>query len=319
MDNRQRTRVPHPIPYQGSKRGLAHAIIACFPASPVRLIEPFAGSAAVSLAMAATSSSVSFVLNDANAPLMRLWDAIVHQPHSLADDYERLWRAQQGQERSFYLTVRDDFNRTRHPAALLYLLARCVKASVRYNAQGAFNQSPDHRRRGTQPDTMRRQILAASALLAGRVQLSSTDYRAVLHTAQPDDLLYLDPPYRGVCGQHDPRYLLGLDSDAFIAALAELNARGIAYLVSYDGRTGSKTFGPPLPAALDLQRIELHAGRSSQATLLGRAAHTYESLYLSPALLARLGLASTSSERWATRLDGTETASRSELLAAKGA
>lgn len=309
-------RVPHPIPYQGSKRGLAHAIVACFPVSLSRLIEPFAGSAAVSLAAAAAGSVASFVLNDVNTPLMRLWDAIIHQPRGLADDYEQLWQAQQGQERSFYLAVRAEFNHTQRPAELLYLLARCVKASVRYNAQGAFNQSPDHRRRGTQPDTMRRQLLATSALLHGRVQLSSTDYHAVLHLAQPDDLIYLDPPYRGVCGQHDSRYLHGLDSDAFVAALAQLNARGIAYLVSYDGRTGSKTFGPPLPAALDLRRIELHAGRSSQATLLGRAAHTYESLYLSPALLTRLEAAGGPSEPCSAL---AESASRLDMVAAKGA
>lgn len=309
-------RVPHPIPYQGSKRGLAHAIVACFPVSLSRLIEPFAGSAAVSLAAAVDGRVASFVLNDANAPLMRLWDAIVHQPHSLADDYERLWRAQQGQERSFYVAVRAEFNRTQSPAPLLYLLARCVKASVRYNAQGAFNQSPDHRRRGTQPDTMRRQILATSTLLHGRVQLSSADYRAVLHTAQPDDLIYLDPPYRGVCGAHDSRYLHGLDSDAFVTVLAQLNARGIAYLVSYDGRTGSKTFGPPLPAALDLHRIELDAGRSTQATLLGRAAHTYESLYLSPALRARLEATGGAPEPSSA---SAQLAGRPDMVAAKGA
>ena len=43
---------PHPIPYQGSKRRLAAAILAHAP-SCARLIEPFAGSAAISLAAAA--------------------------------------------------------------------------------------------------------------------------------------------------------------------------------------------------------------------------------------------------------------------------
>ncbi|MBI2498258.1 MAG: hypothetical protein HYV75_10240, partial [Opitutae bacterium] len=62
----------------------------------------------------------------------------------------------------------------------------------------------------------------------------------------------------------------------------------ISYIVSYDGRTGSKTYGPPLPGYLQLDLVELHAGRSSQATLLGRNDETVESLYLSPALTARL-------------------------------
>jgi hypothetical protein len=42
--------VPHPIPYQGSKRALASAILAYLPEDCVTLIEPFAGSAALSLA-----------------------------------------------------------------------------------------------------------------------------------------------------------------------------------------------------------------------------------------------------------------------------
>jgi len=59
---------------------------------------------------------------------------------------------------------------------------------------------------------------------------------------------------------------------------------------SYDGRTGQKVHGRPLPRDLRLCHIELAAGRSSQETLLGRAEITYESLYLSPALTERLEL-----------------------------
>ena len=45
-------RVPHPIPYQGSKRNLAPAILGYFPGGVATLIEPFAGSAALTLATA---------------------------------------------------------------------------------------------------------------------------------------------------------------------------------------------------------------------------------------------------------------------------
>jgi len=58
--------VPHPIPYQGSKRGLARAIISYFPQDAARLAEPFAGSAAVSLAAAYYGKANSFLLNDLN-------------------------------------------------------------------------------------------------------------------------------------------------------------------------------------------------------------------------------------------------------------
>jgi len=59
-------------------------------------------------------------------------------------------------------------------------------------------------------------------------------------------------------------------------------------MVSYDGRTGEKQYGEPLPADLKLLHLEIRVGRSTQATLLGRNCVTYESLYLSPSLRKRL-------------------------------
>jgi DNA adenine methylase len=281
-------RVPHPIPYQGSKRRLAPTILACFPRDTARVIEPFAGSAAVSLAAATAGIGQRFVLNDANAPLIALWQAILTDPPTLADQYAALWQAQIGDEAAAYDRVRAAFNREPAPHLLLFLLARCVKAAVRYNARGEFNQSADHRRRGMQPATMRRHLIAASDLLASRATLMCADFRAVLSHATPADVVYFDPPYQGVCHQRDPRYLAQVAVADLIDAFDQLNRRGIAYVVSYDGRTGSKTFGDPLPPELGLQRYEIDAGRSSQATLLQRSARTYESLYLSPVLIERL-------------------------------
>jgi site-specific DNA-adenine methylase len=88
-------------------------------------------------------------------PLVELWQAIIESPEKLARQYETLWRAQHEDRRQYYDQVRGEFNRTGRPDCFLYLLARCVKASVRYNANGEFNQSPDNRRLGALPETMR--------------------------------------------------------------------------------------------------------------------------------------------------------------------
>ena len=164
-------RVPHPIPYQGSKRNLASAILGYFPANVAVLIEPFAGSAAVTLAAAARGLAERYVINDLNRPLVELWLAIIESPEKLARQYETLWRAQHENRRRYYDEVRDDFNRTGRPECLLYLLARCVKAAVRYNANGQFNQSPDNRRMGALPETMRAHILGAARSAAGQDQV----------------------------------------------------------------------------------------------------------------------------------------------------
>ncbi len=276
-------RVPHPIPYQGSKRLLAAAILRHATAAG-RLVEPFAGSAAITLAAAARGLAQRFLIADRLAPLAALWQAIVDQPAATARRYERLWRAQAGDPAAHFASVRDRFNRGGDPVLLLYLLARCVKNAVRFNADGGFNQAPDHRRRGVHPDRMRRHIARAAALLAGRVEIRGADFAEVLAEVGPGDLVYLDPPYQGVSGGRDPRYVAGIDLPRLLDQLEALNRRQVRYLLSFDGRTGEVEYGPPLPGALGLHRVALAAGRSSQATLSGRIAHTVESLYLSPAL-----------------------------------
>ncbi len=283
-------RVPHPIPYQGSKRKLAPTILNYFPRGFERLVEPFAGSAAVSLAAASSRRASSFLLNDVNGPLMALWDRILTAPKELMQAYAELWSDQLGDERRFYDQVRTDFNNDRDPARFLYLLARCVKASVRYNAYGEFNQSSDNRRKGAQPGTMAWHVLGASELLRERTETLSKDYREVFQLVRPSDLVYMDPPYQGVCVTRAPRYIESVQFRDFVAGLESLNARAISYLVSYDGHLGDKSCGEPLPDHLELRCIEVHVGRSSQATLLGRNDDTCETLYLSPALCSRLDI-----------------------------
>jgi len=274
--------VPHPIPYQGSKRQLAHYIVSLFPAGTHRLVEPFAGSAAVSLAAGHMKRVKRWTINDLHRPLIDLWTQIVRSPDEISDKYKKIWKAQLGDERAHYDRVRDRFNKHHRPEDFLYLLARCVKAAIRYNSRGEFNNSPDNRRLGAVPDTMRKHITGASGLLKGKSALSSLDYREVLESAKSSDLVYMDPPYQGVVDTHNHRYRHGIAFAEFVAALEALRRRSIAFIVSYDGRTGTKRFGRPLPASLGLMHVEIPAGRSTQATLLGRDDSTFESLYLSP-------------------------------------
>lgn len=220
---------------------------------------------------------------------MALWKKIVHEPEELANGYNSLWLAQSGQERKYYDWVRDRFNESNEPHFFLYLLARCVKAAIRYNGNGKFNNSPDNRRLGMRPATMGRNIRHASALLRGRVRLTRQDYRHVLADATDEDIVYMDPPYQGVCDTRDHRYCAGVRFGPFVESLRDLNRRRVPFIVSYDGRTGEKIHGRPLPTDLALVRLGLEVGRSTQATLLGRKDTTVESLYLSSNLVARLG------------------------------
>jgi DNA adenine methylase len=280
--------IPHPIQYQGSKRNLATAILRYFPDSIGCLIEPFSGSAAISIAASARHLAKTYWINDLNKPLSELLQLIVEFPNETASFYEQIWNGQHHDSIEHYYRIREEFNRTQNPRLFLYLLTRCVKGSVRYNSDGMFNQSPDKRRVGTRPETMRKNIYGVSSLLKGKTRFTHLDYRKILLKATECDLVYMDPPYQGVCGDRDSRYYSGVNHIDFIDALEELNHRRISYIVSYDGRRGETKFGEFLPAALKLTRVELEAGRSSQLTLLGRDEITYESLYLSSTLTDRI-------------------------------
>ena len=242
----------------------------------------------MSIATAARGRAKEFWLNDFNAPLAKLLSLIVNSPKDLGKFYRELWRADHADALEHYYQVRESFNRTQDAQLLLYLLARCVKGAVRYNGEGLFNQSPDKRRLGTQPETMQSNLNAISALLRGKTIVTSLSYENVLANVREDDVVYMDPPYQGVCGERDSRYFAGIAFDDFVAQLAVLNLKNVRYLVSYDGRLGNRSYGKPLPAKLNLTLVEIEAGRSSQATLLGRDEMTVESLYLSRALAEEL-------------------------------
>lgn len=283
-------KLPHPIPYQGSKRNLADQILKFFPSDFDRLIEPFAGSAAITIASAYFFKVDHFVINDINTPLIELWDNIINNPKSIIRSYYDIWHEQHGNEEGYYYEVREKFNETRKPEYLLFLLAKCVKAAVRYNAQGNFNQSPDKRRLGKNPQMMRDDILRVSQLLRGKTKIQSEDYIKVLDTATSKDLVYINPPYQGTGLNGGFNYAGNIEFENLIISLFELNQKNIPYILSYDGRTGDKTFGIALPENLKLTKIEVSAGRSSQATLLSRKEITYEAIYLSPALVYKIDL-----------------------------
>lgn len=280
-------KAPHVIPYQGSKRKLAEEILSYMNFNIDTLYEPFVGSGAITLAAAANQKAKKFVVADKLEPLVELWRLIINNPEALIEKYSKHWNEQLSDPATYYKKVRDDFNKNKSPSDLLYLVARCVKNAVRFNSSGEFNQGPDNRRLGLKPDKLKREAALMSKLLKDRIHIISGDFRDAISKATPNDLIYMDPPWQGTSGKRDPRYAYLLNLDELIEELENLNKRNIPYILSFDGTCGDKTYGTMLPEHLQLKRVGINAGRSSQATLLGRNDVTIESLYLSPALISK--------------------------------
>ena len=282
-------KVPHIVQYQGSKRKLASQILQYMPEKFDRLIEPFSGMAAISIATALEGRAESYVINDLNAPLVNMLKEAIEHPEQLINEYRKVWNEQfaYGEEhvQHFYI-VRERFNDgAETPANMLYLLARCVKGAVRYGKNGRFNQSPDKRRHGTNPKTLEKNVVTISNLLKGKSTFLALDYHDVFEMTHPGDLVYMDPPYQGVTNVRDNRYYSGVPFNEFADALNILNSKGVDYLISYDGVCGGKEYGEDLPESLGCKKVLLNAGLSSQATLLGKKSTTFEALYISESLI----------------------------------
>lgn len=278
---------PAIVQYQGSKRKIAPQILQYMPLHANRLIEPFSGMAAISIASAFENRADEYIINDVNTPLIKVLEEAVNNPEKLVADYSKVWEKQfeySDHVQHFY-DVRDEFNAgMQTPENILYLIARCVKGAVRYSSDGRFNQSPDKRRHGTRPETLRKNILSISQVMKGKAKFYSLDYREILKTAKPGDLVYMDPPYQGVSNVRDNRYFSGVSFDEFAKSLDMLHKNNIDFIVSYDGTCGGKEYGQELPEELQCTKIMINAGLSSQATLLGRKSTTFEALYLSRGL-----------------------------------
>lgn len=278
-------KTPHIVQYQGSKRLLAPQILQYMPRKFNRLFEPFSGMAAITIAAAKEKRAENYYVNDINEPIIRILKKAINSPNELIDGYTKVWTEQfshpEGHLEHFYL-IRERFNCGEQTAEhMLYLLARCVKGSVRYGKNGNFNQSPDKRRHGTNPKNMKENVLAISSMLKGKANFSAYDYREIFDMAKPGDLIYMDPPYQGVSNVRDSRYFSGLGFEEFSESIAILNKKNIDYIISYDGECGGREYGNDLPKSLNCTKILLNAGTSSQATLLGKKDTTFEALYVS--------------------------------------
>jgi len=276
--------LPHPLPYQGSKRKLAPMIGRYLPKGVSTWYEPFAGSIAMTIYAASRGVADNYVISDSLVSISTLWEKIIETPKTVAEQYSDIWHGQTEGDFEYFNGVRKRYNEHRDPVDLLYLTCRCVKNAVRFNKNGDFTQSADKRRRGMRPEKMASAVSQVSALLKGRTEVRHGDWVEATEDAAERDYVYLDPPYLGTSEGRDKRYANQLSREALITGLEKLIHRNVPFSLSYDGMTGGKEYGPPLPSSLGMSRLLLHAGISSQATLVGRREETVESLYIWPAL-----------------------------------
>jgi DNA adenine methylase len=259
------------IKWSGSKRLQAIKIVRLFPKFDT-YYEPFVGGGAV-LFQAGPNKAIC---GDICKPLIEFWQLLQKQPRDLIDDYTENWTRLQKEGYTYYYTVRDHFNKEPNPYDLLFLSRTCVNGLIRFNRYGEFNNSLHHTRRGINPATLARIILAWSSKVK-IVKFVYGDYRETMKSVSQKDFVYLDPPYFNTKG----RYYGRIDFDEFLNFISFLNKKGVKYALSFDGTRGDLEYLVNIPKSLYKQHFLLDSGNSTFRKVMNNSVEKVkESLYL---------------------------------------
>jgi DNA adenine methylase len=184
----------HPfLKWAGGKWAIAHRIEQLLPHDVRDRVyrEPFIGGGAMFFHLQPRRA----VLSDSLVDLVETYRVVQRSVGALMTHLERL-RATHSTEQ-FY-KVRVDFNeqrsapRVERAAWLIYLNKTCFNGLYRTNRDGAFNVPVG---RFTNPGILDPITLRnAAAVLAG-AELRHETFDHLVNDAEPDDVIYLDPPY----------------------------------------------------------------------------------------------------------------------------
>lgn len=157
-----------------------------------RLVEPFAGGAAFSLAMADQFESIW--LNDVNADLINVYVQLRSEPAKYIRDAATLFTPEMNTAEAYY-RLRERFNTTtsswEKAVVFLYLNRHGYNGLCRYNASGLFNVPYGRYKRPYFPE----EELRAAAVVLQKAELTCLDFEEVLAGCGPGDVVYCDPPY----------------------------------------------------------------------------------------------------------------------------
>ena len=179
------------LKWAGGKSKLVPFIEGSLPKCPrKRLIEPFAGSAALSL----TLEFESYLLNDSNADLIGLFQTLKEEKQYFIDYTRSLFLPKNNQETRFY-ELREQFNQStdRHErsALFVYLNRYAFNGLCRYNSKGEFNVPFGRYKSPYFPEKEMQGFISKSA----RIELFCEDFQTILKQVGKDDMVYCDPPY----------------------------------------------------------------------------------------------------------------------------
>lgn len=177
------------LKWAGGKTRVVPRIRSYLPAGS-RLIEPFAGSAALWLA----TNYPSALLADINADLITLYQTLQREGPSFITYCQTFFTPALNTPDAYY-AARNRFNTTTDPsekaALFLYLNRHGYNGLCRYNGKGTFNVPFGRYRQPYFPAREMHHFWDKSRTVTFQVG----DFRTILAQAHAGDVVYCDPPY----------------------------------------------------------------------------------------------------------------------------
>lgn len=188
---------PRPIlKWAGGKTQLIDDLRARFPKRYGKYLEPFIGGGALFFATEPKSS----VIADINPELVNMYRAVADDVEAVIDAL----RTHVNDEEYFYGVRALDWDTLESPVAAartIFLNRTCFNGLYRVNKSGGFNVPYGHY---ANPKILDVENLRAASKLLTRSDIRLGDYKSVLKdTAEPGDLVFLDPPYLPVSAYSD--------------------------------------------------------------------------------------------------------------------
>lgn len=177
------------LKWAGNKNRVKQHIVPRLPEGK-RLVEPFAGSCAISLA----SHFDRYLIADANADLIDMYRLIKVDAKTLIREAEGLFIPGNNEAEAFY-ELRLEFNQAvtsvRKSAIFIYLNRHCFNGLCRYNGSGGFNVPFGKYSGPTCPIAE----IVKFAEFAQRCEFHHQSFQETFAMTEKGDVIYCDPPY----------------------------------------------------------------------------------------------------------------------------
>jgi DNA adenine methylase len=226
------------VKYRGGKSNEIPTIEQHIPRYRGRYIEPFFGGGALYFHLEPRRA----VINDINLKLMAFYSGVKNGYCSLRkelDEIEKIYEANRRQfdvlkqqtpnervedkNEELYYQLRDMFNdlaEKKYSDALLYFFINKTAYSgmIRYNSKGEFNVPF-----GRYEHLNTSLVTEKHSELLANTEIYNTDYKNIFDMAEPDDFMFLDPPYDCIFSDYgNEEYRDGFNDECHIALAEDL-------------------------------------------------------------------------------------------------